>query len=157
MKARYIISVIVVSALSGIPVYYVIIYSFLQSSQPFILQTILFLSPIIISGVLSLVSSYKFGPIYGQVTYGFGTFAVSTCTFFIFVIFYYFIGVEIEMSFLGYSYGIGPEVVGPEFIYFLIMLFYSPLFGLCTVFFYTLGMWTKNYLYDRNQLNRYRQ
>lgn len=156
MKSKYIISVIVTSAISGIPVYYVFIYSLLNSSQPLFLQIILSLSPIIISGVLSLASSYRFAPIYGQVTHGFGTFLVSTCTFFIFVNLYYFIGVVIEMTYLGYSSGFGPEG-NLYLIFFLVMFFYSPLFGLCTAFFYKLGIWIKQYQYDRNQMIRYRQ
>lgn len=146
-KARRFFPVIVASIISGIVVFPVLSYFF---SVGFII----FLAPIVIAILLSLISGYIFTPFDRNEKYPFGTLIVlATGTFLLAA--YIITSIILESrDCSGYKCGTFPEPLMPYVIFCPIITIFGPFIGLCTTFFYKMGMKIKLNKFEKNQAQR---
>jgi hypothetical protein len=161
-KAKYFIPIILTSILSNIVANYSIAYSLNNLFNNLFLGIILLLTPIIIAILIAVFSGYILTPGGSDEKYPFGLVLLLTAVGFMLPVLCSFTYMSLTDSrdCSGSRCGTGLEPLMPYMGIFIICLFkggYAPFIGLCTAFFYEIGMRIKFYQYDRNQLQRYRR
>ena len=161
-KAKYLIPVIVTSVLSNIAANYSIAYSLDKLFTNLFVGIFLLLSPILIAISIAAISGYILTPADSNEKYPFGLVFLIAGTIFMLPVLcsITYMSLTDSRDCSGSRCGTGFEPLIPYMGIFIICLFkagYAPFIGLCTAFFYEIGMRIKFYQYDRNQLQRYRR